>query len=264
MVRQANYTWWDKMTEQGILKTNWLWMKYFGQKQEGKCRLTWWKRVCTCKQIELQKLRERPAGELEKDVIPCLSVGGAETGWDWRGRCRKHMRRNARSINTGHANAAPLPPAYGWQSQTFEWHCIQKATDDQCCLMSLWQHRENFPTECLLVVLQADGMPFYRWKVGGLWWCIYSIYFKWVFFVSLLPPDGKATCWDVVGIYLFILKKACLFLQVVLLPEGQAVKLLQGHAEDLLEVLRREVSLKNKTQQKYVNHKCKKATWHTE
>lgn len=35
------------------------------------------------------------------------------------------------------------------------------------------------------------------------------------------------------------LKQACRLLQVVLLPEGQAVELLQGHAENLLEVLRR-------------------------
>lgn len=37
----------------------------------------------------------------------------------------------------------------------------------------------------------------------------------------------------------FCLKKACLLLHVVLLPKSQAVELLQGHAEHLLEVLRR-------------------------
>lgn len=40
------------------------------------------------------------------------------------------------------------------------------------------------------------------------------------------------------------LKKARGLLHVILLPEGEAVELLQGHSKDLLEVRRREVSLK--------------------
>lgn len=40
------------------------------------------------------------------------------------------------------------------------------------------------------------------------------------------------------------LKKARCLLQVILLPECQAVKLFQGHAKNLLEVSGREVSLK--------------------
>lgn len=38
--------------------------------------------------------------------------------------------------------------------------------------------------------------------------------------------------------FLPCLKKACLLLEVVLLPQGQAVKLIQGHVENLTEFFR--------------------------
>lgn len=47
---------------------------------------------------------------------------------------------------------------------------------------------------------------------------------------QMLGPDG--------------LKKARCLLEVILLPECQAVKLFQGHAKNLLEVSGREMSLK--------------------
>lgn len=134
----------------------------------------------------------------------------------------------ARSINTSHANVAPHPLLQG-VSQTFGPHCIQKALD---AASTSWKCS---CTERLSVASQADGMAFYRWKVGLSWWCIYR-YFKWIGFYFLLPPrqDG---C--LLRCFFLCLKKASLLLQFILFPEGQAVKLLQGHAKHLLEVLRR-------------------------
>lgn len=59
----------------------------------------------------------------------------------------------------------------------------------------------------------------------------------WFFFSASLPgQDGR-----LLRFFVFFsgLKQARRLLQVILLPEGQAVELLQGHAEDLLEVLGR-------------------------
>lgn len=90
--------------------------------------------------------------------------------------------------------------------------------------------------ECLSVASQANCMAFYRWKVRVSWRCIYS-YFRWVGYPFLLPP-GQDGCL-LRCCFFSCLKKACRLLQVILFPEGQAVELLQGHAENLHEVRRR-------------------------
>lgn len=59
-------------------------------------------------------------------------------------------------------------------------------------------------------------------------------------FSFLLPFQTGRLVAEMRGVFFFVcLKKACPLLQVVLLPECQAVELLKGHAENLLEVLRR-------------------------
>lgn len=87
-------------------------------------------------------------------------------------------------------------------------------------------------------------MAFYRWKVGYHGGAYIDIS-DGLFSVLCFLPDA---CRDVAQQFFyyyyfsfvnFCLKKACLLLHVVLLPESQAVELLQGHAEHLVEVLRR-------------------------
>lgn len=129
--------------------------------------------------------------------------------------------------------------------QTFGPHCIQKAIDDAS---TSWKCSR---TERLSVASQADGMAFYRWKVRVSRRCIYR-YLRWV---GASSKTGRT----LVEMLLHCsprLKKECPLFQVILFPEGQAVELLQGHAENPLEVLGRQVSLekqnksRNRSQQK--------------
>lgn len=70
------------------------------------------------KQSEPQKIGGRPAGELEKAVVFFL-VRVYESVWTGGRRVREadaETTWEARSINTGHANAAPRPLLRGCQS----------------------------------------------------------------------------------------------------------------------------------------------------
>lgn len=141
--------------------------------------------------------------------------------------------REARSIKTGHANAAPCPLLEGCRSNI---RATSHTKSKKDAVSTSWKCSCK---ERLSVASQADGMAFYRWEIRVSWRCIYS-YFRWVgFFLFCFLPDRTDACWDVVGVFFSCLKEACRLLHIIFFPEGQAVELLQGHAENLHEVLRR-------------------------
>lgn len=140
------------------------------------------------KQSEPQKNRRKACRRIRKSccfffvrVYESVWTAGEEDGGGrrmGRGRMQK-PHREARSINTGHANAAPRPLPQRLPVEHSD-HTAYKKLEVL--------PREKCPhAERLSAASQADGMAFYRWRVGVSWRCIYR-YFRWV--VLCFLPDA--------------------------------------------------------------------------
>lgn len=156
-------------------------------------------------------------------------------GWEWGRMQKPHGRQGA---STQAMQTQLLVLFCKVVGQTFGPHCIQKATDDAS---TSWKCSR---TERLSGASQADGMAFYRWKVRVSRRCIYR-YLRWV---GASSKTGRTLVEMLLHCFPPRLKKERPLFQVILFPEGQAVELLQGHAENPLEVLRRQVSLEKQNE----------------
>lgn len=147
-----------------------------------------------------------------------------------------------RSVNTGHANAAPRL-LNAWFTVT-HLNCIAYKSYRQmggCPVVRMSSHGEPLRGRLNgMVFLQVESRGHY----GGAY-CVQIFQNGFDLFFSVSVQTAQLVVEMVCDFFFFLpcLKKASLLLEVVLLPQGQAVKLIQGHVENLTEFFRGQVSL---------------------
>lgn len=155
----------------------------------------------------------------------CFFMEYESTGiWEGQGSMQKPHRRQGASAQ---AMQTQLLNLHKVVSQTFGPHCIQKAIDARRSFVKLcprrvplWLHRHGV-LEVESRKKEYHGGAYIDISDGAFFFILFSSRYFLRFCLALF----------------FCLKKACLLLHVILLPESQAVKLLQGHAEHLVKVL---------------------------